>query len=477
MNEQERLVEEAGTHIWLHYATTVTIGGRTHSFEMGIPVPLGADDALREQLLREANAGMNQLVGSVENRVAQLLQRVQPTQGAIPTPMPAAKPSVAPPPRPRPTTASPSSIQPTSPTPSTVVTPPAAPPVTPPYNASATSSTPQAREVKEVREAREARENREIRETKESDNEQEREVAQPEAAANGQVAQPVQPVRQNIGVSLPSTGEISGNLSLPQFIRYIDERLGLTPKQAMEILKVKSLSGINLRDALEQLQRAQRGANEGEGAEGTNEKGRTGSTDPSLRVVNSANSQRAERVEQSDERPSKPETRNAPQQPSSKQPIPIRPGASDAARGDKPSTPSRTLRESPSYFDEEDDEGDIENELDELLDDGDEDEPRGLSPQERVLASSLVNRLRESQGAALVNPARLKVLSNVTSGQLEEEQLLDLIQGVWNIPSTKRLKVDQAEALISWAKEDDFQSEAELVLMFLEEDALARGNR
>ena len=32
----------AGTHIWLRYATQFTVGERTHTIEMGIPVPLGA---------------------------------------------------------------------------------------------------------------------------------------------------------------------------------------------------------------------------------------------------------------------------------------------------------------------------------------------------------------------------------------------------------------------------------------------------
>src|SRR5437660_847762 len=57
------------------------------------------------------------------------------------------------------------------------------------------------------------------------------------------------------GIELPTdlAGDGSGNLLLPQFIQYIRDNLGLTPKEAMKLLNVKSLSGINLRDALEQL--------------------------------------------------------------------------------------------------------------------------------------------------------------------------------------------------------------------------------
>jgi energy-coupling factor transport system substrate-specific component len=44
-------------------------------------------------------------------------------------------------------------------------------------------------------------------------------------------------------------------LTIPEFIKLIHDRMGLNPKQAMEKLKVKSLNGLNLRDALERLER------------------------------------------------------------------------------------------------------------------------------------------------------------------------------------------------------------------------------
>ncbi len=76
-----------------------------------------------------------------------------------------------------------------------------------------------------------------------------------------------------------------------------------------------------------------------------------------------------------------------------------------------------------------------------------------------------------------MSPLRLQVLHNVAGSQLSSEQLQALIEGVWNVTSVKKLKVDQAEALISWAKEDDFVIEAEAVLALLEEEFYARGNR
>ncbi|HAT45059.1 MAG TPA: hypothetical protein DCS90_08135, partial [Ktedonobacter sp.] len=68
----------------------------------------------------------------------------------------------------------------------------------------------------------------------------------------------VPPTRPNIGASMPSSPgtsiDTSSSLKLPQFIQFIKEALDLTPKQAMELLNVKSLSGLNLREALEELQ-------------------------------------------------------------------------------------------------------------------------------------------------------------------------------------------------------------------------------
>jgi hypothetical protein len=56
----------------------------------------------------------------------------------------------------------------------------------------------------------------------------------------------------------------------------------------------------------------------------------------------------------------------------------------------------------------------------------------------------------------------------VVLSQITEEELRALIGGVWNIQSPKKLKVDQAEALISWAKlEDDFMKQVEAVLEVL----------
>src|SRR5437016_12008425 len=66
---------DGSPYIWLQYTTQFSTGGRTHTIEMGIPVPVGASAELREQLIREAEMGMDQLSRRVESRVSQMLQR------------------------------------------------------------------------------------------------------------------------------------------------------------------------------------------------------------------------------------------------------------------------------------------------------------------------------------------------------------------------------------------------------------------
>jgi hypothetical protein len=45
------------------------------------------------------------------------------------------------------------------------------------------------------------------------------------------------------------------------------------------------------------------------------------------------------------------------------------------------------------------------------------------------------------------------------------------------VATLNKLKSEQVEALISWAKEDAFVEEAEVVLAFLQENTYARSDR
>ena len=124
----------------------------------------------------------------------------------------------------------------------------------------------------------------------------------------------------------------------------------------------------------------------------------------------------------------------------------------------------------PVRFDEEED-LETEEELEDLH------LPPAFMAKELEYARNKVNELRESQGASIASPKRLQALGNVIGDQISQEQLQNLIDGIWSISTLKKLKMDQVEALISWAKQDDFIEEVEAALAVLEEDRYARGNR
>ena len=121
-------------------------------------------------------------------------------------------------------------------------------------------------------------------------------------------------------------------------------------------------------------------------------------------------------------------------------------------------------------FDEEED-GDEGDEL--RIEEEDDD-----NEQKLAMARIKLDELKEVRGASAANPARLAVLHNVLNSQIDDEQLQRLIQAAWGVTTVKKLKVDQVEALISWAKEDYFVEEVEAVLDLIdEEESYARSDR
>lgn len=243
-------------------------------------------------------------------------------------------------------------------------------------------------------------------------------------------------------------GSISGNLTIPQFLQFLKENMGgMSARQAMDLLKVKTLNGLNLRDALEQLQQIV---------------GREAGT-----VAKAP-----------------PTTPASPTSPSSHpEPVPIRPPASPSSAptdsatrnpaGIKEITNAVVRDVPPAYaFNEE-----IDLDLDEVGEGEEMEYMPELTDQERTIAELVINRLKEARGSSLASESRIKVVHNVVDSQIGEEQLQELIQGVWGVTTLKKLKNDQVEALISWAKEDDFVSELEMVLILLQEDQYARSDR
>ena len=75
MHRSGRADEHDTPSIWLRYSMQFTTGGRAHTIEMEIPVPVGASAEQREQLIREAEAGIEQLYRQIEKRGAGRIQQ------------------------------------------------------------------------------------------------------------------------------------------------------------------------------------------------------------------------------------------------------------------------------------------------------------------------------------------------------------------------------------------------------------------
>jgi len=221
----------------------------------------------------------------------------------------------------------------------------------------------------------------------------------------------------------PVSSDTSSTLSLPQFIQHIKDSMGLSPKQAMELLKVRTLTGVNLRDALEQLQNL---------------------------ISHSTNV---------------PALSSPSHSPTGAKITSIEQHRDMLGTADE--------KHSPTAFDEEIylEQDQKEAELDDL------DLSPELTPQERMRARELLDKFHESRGPTVASAARLQVLENVTSSEISPEQLQQLAQYNWGLASRRNHKVDQVEVLNYCAKEDDVQAGVVAVLALLEEERYARGNR
>ncbi|GAC1349350.1 MAG: hypothetical protein NVSMB27_21660 [Ktedonobacteraceae bacterium] len=451
----------AGSHIWLHYTTQFTVGGRTHTIEMDIPIPIGSSADMRERLLHEAEAAMHQLtslVGAHSEASGARFNTLAPQGSGQPHNQPSQqRTTLTPKPSPSAPAASPvPAAMPANQGNKPAILPPAVPASAPDASpsllgsgsashgnsgASPSAASPSARDT----------------------------IHQTAPPLEGKEVQ-VPPTRPNVGASMPSApgmvGSISGNLTIPQFLQFLKENMGgMSARQAMDLLKVKSLNGLNLREALEQLQQivGREAASATPTTVGVPLAGTLGSN-PSTGVP----------LASIPTPPASPAP--APGNSSRPAPIPIRPPADQDVRnpaGIKEITNAVVRDVPPAYaFDEE-----IDLDLDEVEEEEEMEYMPELTDQERTIAELVINKLKEARGSSSASEARIRVVHNVVDSQIGEEQLQELIQGVWGATTLKKLENDQVEALISWAKEDDFVSELEMVLILLQEDQYARSDR
>lgn len=302
-----------------------------------------------------------------------------------------------------------------------------------------------------------------------------------------QEAQPTAPLP--VSESMPATPIASGGrtINLPYFIDYIKKRWNMSRQEAMELLDVRELTGLNLRDALYTL----RAIKEPNSAANSGSAQARTAQQPVVEAPRQQN--RSTPTTTSNSRPlasqSAPDT--APvTRPAGTTPTAFEPTTSSAPRAIQTATvpePARTAERehesrpdfagsskaplpiklgvvrdlaprSPSYSFEEED--------------GDEyalPEDNTEADERLRAAEGKLETLRNTRGDSAASPERLNVLNNVLGSQISEEQLKQLIKAVWGFTGKKRLKVDQVEALIYWAKEDYFAEEVEKLLELLDE--------
>jgi hypothetical protein len=292
--------------------------------------------------------------------------------------------------------------------------------------------------------------------------------------------------RTPVEESMPDNpaGSNEGNpIKLPVFISAIKKHLDLSPQEAMRLLHVETLDGLNFRKVYNDLQQivGQRNADK----PGTHPPTRNQQTD----TDNDASRQTRRTAPLPAIHPSENQAPAPDRNTQTQAPVALKTVARETAtdepeksRHREPETvadfagsPKAPLpiqfgvtREiiAPSYKFEEEDE-----ELEEEDEDEDEDfDLPGEKPHGQLSAQQMLNNLKEIRGNTPANAERLIALNNVIGEQISEKQLQKLLQMAWGITTRKKLKLTQIEKLISWAKEDFFVEEVEAILALIAEE-------
>lgn len=444
--------EQRAPVIWLRQSARFMLGEQRRTVEIAIPVRPGASAEEIERLLREADAGMTALTRHLDGRIADLLGRASANgangiNGAAKTaaPLPAtasspAQPATPPrddtpaaPAQPAPTAAATSSpvhaAVHTAPSPAASTTHAAAPTIPTATSASSHSLPPRPT---------------------------------PAAAPATPSTRPATPAAAQPAARPAAAPPAASTepLTRPEFLAET-RTLGLTPPQVMQRLQVRSLDGLNYREALDLLRRQL-----------LNESGAAPTVAP---VV------------------------SPPVSPSMPAPAPA-------------SAPTPA----PAYFDEEDDydftftlpddasaSGDVYDDMSDGMDgepdaalDGagdlyDVDEIPDIADGTEPLASpsvpstpsaaaparahELLEHFRGTTPGGAATPDQLKAYTNLIAGQLDATQAGTLVRGIWGV-APNRLGFDQLYALIQWGKEDAFAEEAPAVLAALKAEAARKAS-
>ena len=257
-------------------------------------------------------------------------------------------------------------------------------------------------------------------------------------------------------------------MTRPQFLAAVSE-LGLNPRQAMDQLKVRSLEGLNLREALESLRRQMLGAtaNPEPEPEPEMESEPVSAAEP---PVDAASRYFEEEDDETifysadedddafDEDITLPTAGLAP----------ITANGAASGNGDD------------AVMDELDEELDLED-VPDLAPPSPAPRRRAAPPAPpaaapetpaapasgaRSQAMQLIGKLRAATGGGPASDYQRNAYRNIVEAELGKTQATALVRGLWRT-AVDRLSAGQLEALIRWGKEEVFAEEAALVLAAL----------
>jgi hypothetical protein len=423
-------------HIWLRQTVTYTVDGQTRTLEVGIPVPNDATAQDVEDLLGVAEIGMSALSRRLDARIAEALG------GGVSNNIPALPPST-------PETPSANGYAPTD-TVSEHLSSVAEPPI--PHTREA-----KAESVPEVAKA-----------PTPAATGPARPINAPERPAPQQ--RPAEPPRSQPLAAAPAGG---GEMTRQQFLAAV-AALGLNPRQAMDQLGVRSLEGLNLREALESLRRQLLGItpNTETGIEEESEpddvstiEARTTlprqfeeeddetilftmDDDDELEVddITGSSGDRAfarvseESVDELDldDEDDEDDEDNVPDLTP---PAPARQRTSTTAR-----KPRSVVRETPIAA---------------------TDDAPTSSGSLRTQAMRQIGKLRSTTGGGTASDYQRNAYRNIVEHQLGKSKAATLVRGLWRT-TVDHLTAGQLDALIRWGKEDEFAVEAVQVLSALQ---------
>jgi hypothetical protein len=411
-----RQLDPEGAHIWLRQSVTFTANDQTRTVEIAIPLPPGAAPDEVEALLADAGAGMDRLTRHLDARVAALLAgTAESVSSTTATP---ATPTVSPPP----------------PSPAIRESAPAPVPPAPPARSAAPAAA--------------------------------RPAPQPPAAA------------RTPAPAEPSPLAPAAPLALPEFIATAQAELGLNPRQAMEKLGVKTLSGLNLREALEMLRRQ------------TLRDGETPApaSAPAVLAHSSARTAPAKTeppryFDEEEDEPSITFTDAQEDEDEADRLDPFgayEPSAGRAANGSGPvddlddlddvpdfgpppshTPPARRAQPAPAA---------------KLA-------PTPATPQAntsdtatRGQAAQILGELRAVRGGGIPSSQQRMAFRNIVIRELGDPDARAIVQDLWRLTLDK-LGPEQIDALVSWGKRDTFADEAALVLTALRAERAAASDQ